>query len=93
MQEFRGTLGDEIWRRLKDWAKDRAGVEEALSHDDCRAQVVRIIREITGHADLLRADLVAFYASEVAEMVEKMGGTIALRNDDRSPDEPTLEPA
>ncbi|HTX56558.1 MAG TPA: hypothetical protein VMD47_05575 [Candidatus Acidoferrales bacterium] len=73
MHDFRGSLGDEIWRRLKDWARTRAG-SGALTADDCVPHVVGIIRDLTGYPDTLGSEAIAFYASEAAEMVAKSRG-------------------
>lgn len=74
MQPYQGTLPDEIWCRLKQWAKIQAQEQASPSNDDCVAQVLCITAEITGRMDGLRRDVVTFYANETAEMIAKFRG-------------------
>lgn len=69
MLPFQGNLPDQIWGRLKEWAKVQARTETSPTHDECVAQVQRIIRVITGRTDSVRHDVVTFYANETAEMI------------------------
>lgn len=62
---------DEVWARLKAWAKVVARGSEVPSTDDCALHVERLAREITGIPNALRAEVVQFYASETAEMIAR----------------------
>jgi hypothetical protein len=62
---------DEVWNRLKAWAKNQAHGGCLPERDECLAVVERIAREITGRAGALRPDVVLFYASETADMAAK----------------------
>jgi len=69
MHSYRGNLPDEIWSRMKHWAKTQAGAQISPTIDECVAAVLHITAEITGRADSLRRDVVSFYANETAEMI------------------------
>lgn len=62
---------DQVWARLKAWAKLRAADGDQPSRDECAEEVLRASEHITGQRDTLRAEVVKFYAAETAEMVEK----------------------
>jgi hypothetical protein len=66
---FQGNFPDEVWCRLKAWARKKASDGESPTLSDCAAQVERIASEITGFPNSLRADVVNFYAAETAEMI------------------------
>ncbi len=74
MPNLHGNLPDEIWSRLKEWAKTQAAAQISPTNDECVAQVLQIAAEITGRPDTLRSDVVAFYANETAEMISKFRG-------------------
>ena len=65
----RGNLPDRLWARLKEWAAARAFDAQPVSLEQCVDVVHRLCRELTGNADVLRPDVVAFYAGETEEMV------------------------
>jgi len=62
---------DQVWARLKTWAKVRAAQAGKPSVDECVEEVGRASEDITGRRDTLRAEVVKFYAAETADMVEK----------------------
>ena len=65
------TLPDEIWTRLKTWAKAQAASPLEPSFNECENYVRRVCLEITGAPNALRPDVVAFYASEARELATK----------------------
>jgi hypothetical protein len=71
MRLFHGNFPDEVWSRLKAWAKVQAEAYVSPTIDECVACVERIATEITGRNDSLRSDVVSFYATETAEMVAR----------------------
>ena len=60
---------DEIWAALKAWAKVIAQGPETPTLDECSACVERVAKEITGIPNLLRPDVIAFYAAETCDMI------------------------
>lgn len=71
MSPFQGNLPDQVWSRLKQWAKTQAGAQLSPTNDECVAQVCRITVDITGRADGLRREVISFYADETVEMIAK----------------------
>ena len=65
------SLPDAIWNRLKAWARSQARDGQPRSAEECVAQVELVVREITGYANSLRPEVVAFYAAEAAEMIAR----------------------
>jgi hypothetical protein len=76
---FHGNLPDAIWTQLKAWAKIQADADLSPRNDECVAQVLHITSNITGRADTLRPEVVAFYANETVEMIEKFRESAAVR--------------
>jgi hypothetical protein len=70
------NLPDEIWERLKTWAKAQACSAVHSSLNECEVHVRRVCREITGNSDALRDDVVAFYAREAHQMIFKYRETV-----------------
>jgi hypothetical protein len=66
-----GNLPDEIWSRLKAWAKIQAQAGVSPSVAECAAHVERLSKELTGYADSLRSDVIEFYAAETSEMIAR----------------------
>jgi hypothetical protein len=94
MPLFEGNLPDEIWSRLKCWARIRAETDAPLTVEDCVAHVIGTVKDITGRPDALPPDVVTFYANESAEMVDRFRATFrALVNDAMSSDGSDLETA
>lgn len=87
MQPFTGNLPDQVWSRLKDWAKKQAAAQISPTHDECVAYVQQAAADITGRSDSLRGDVIIFYAGEVAEMISK------FRSNNGSPGTSDLEAA
>jgi prephenate dehydrogenase len=71
MPLFNGNFPDEVWSRLKAWAKIQASGPVSPTSDECVACVERIATEITGQTNSLRRDVVTFYAAETAEMIAR----------------------
>lgn len=63
------NLPDDIWARLKTWAKTQAASSAELSLDECKSYAQLVCRELTGRPNALRPDVVAFYAKEALEMI------------------------
>lgn len=66
------NLPDEIWSRLKEWARARAALPshgDAAGVEDYHTRVAEIVNEVTGRRDGVPSDVAAFYARETAEMV------------------------
>lgn len=72
---------DQIWVALKAWARSIAQDAVTPGDDACRIEVERIAREITGVPNILRPDVVAFYAVETAEMIAKFRSEHTLAAD------------
>lgn len=62
---------DEIWARLKTWAKAQAVSPAEPSIQACESYVRHICAQIAGDHDLLRPDVVAFYGRETLDMIAK----------------------
>jgi hypothetical protein len=62
---------DEIWTRLKTWAKTQASACAEPSLQECATYVRRICGDIAGDQNALRPDVVAFYAREAQSMIER----------------------
>jgi hypothetical protein len=84
---FHGNVPDEIWNRLKQWAKSQAGEQVSPTIDECVSRVLDVAAEVAGRPDSLRRDVVSFYAAETAEMIAK------FRDDDGIAGTTGLEPA
>jgi hypothetical protein len=69
-------LPDEIWARLKTWAKTQAASTAQPSLEESEAYVRRICGELTGRPSVLPPGAVAFYASELRDMVAKFRAAI-----------------
>ena len=67
---------DEIWARLKTWAKAQAVSNAAPSIDECEAYVRHVCGEIASNPSVLGPDVVAFYAREAREMIVKFRTTV-----------------
>jgi len=65
------NLPDAVWSGLKTYAQSQAQLQGTATFDECAAHVERIAREITGHANALRPDVVSFYAAETLEMIAR----------------------
>lgn len=65
------SLPDQVWSRLKTWARRQADGGATRNFEECHAQVQRAVHEVTGYADSLRAGVVDFYAQETREMIER----------------------
>lgn len=60
---------DEVWNRLKAWAKVRAASDGSPTLEECAAYVRSVSKDITGNSEALRPEIVSFYAAETADMV------------------------
>ncbi len=83
---------DQVWARLKAWAKLRAADGDQPTPEECAEEVLRASAHITGHRDSLRAEVVKFYAAETAEMVEKFRAQLldgVAHGERRGPDDAT----
>lgn len=69
MRLINGNFPDEVWGRLKAWAKVQAHGSGCPTIDECASYVEHIAKEITGCAGSLPGDVVRFYAAETAEMI------------------------
>jgi hypothetical protein len=69
MRLVRGNFPDEVWGRLKAWAKVQAQGCCSPTVDECAAYVEHTAKEITGRPNALPIDVVRFYAAETAEMI------------------------
>ena len=67
---------DEIWARLKTWAKAMAAANAEPSIDECEAYVHHVCGEITSNPSVLGPDVVAFYAGEARDMIVKFRATV-----------------
>lgn len=65
------SFPDEVWCRLKAWAKIQAGGEASPTPDECALYVRTVVKDLTGDAGALRPDVVCFYAAETSEMVAR----------------------
>lgn len=63
------NLADDIWTRLKTWARAQASLSAQPSLDECERYVQGVCSQLTGKPNALRPDVVAFYASETREMI------------------------
>lgn len=84
MNDTPKNLPDEIWNRLKEWARARAAspcADDTPGSDDYHARVADIVKEVTGRRDGVPADVAAFYARETAEMVMIFRAEPTLRSD------------
>lgn len=66
-----GNIPEELWGRLKAWAKIKAHVDEPPTLADCAAWVENVCTNITGRAGVLPPDQVAFYAAETVAMIAR----------------------
>lgn len=75
------SLPEEVWGRLKTWAKARAHAAASPSIEECAEYVRETVRSITGREDALRTDAVRFYAAEAFEMIANLSadGACAAR--------------
>lgn len=71
MRLIRSNFPDEVWSRLKAWAKDQALANKPRTLEECTAQVESVAKDITGAERSLRPDVVAFYAAETLEMIAR----------------------
>jgi hypothetical protein len=62
---------ERVWARLKAWAQSISECQENPTFDQCAAQVERIVADVTGVPNLLRPDVVEFYANETLEMIAR----------------------
>lgn len=69
MRLIRGNFPDEVWGRLKAWAKVQAQGTGSPSIDECAAYVEHTAKEITGRPNVLPSELIRFYAAETAQMI------------------------
>jgi hypothetical protein len=69
---------DEVWGRMKAWAKIQAQAPAVPSIDECAAYVRFCTEEITGRADILPAEVVNFYAAETLDMIDRLREDAAL---------------
>lgn len=67
----RGTesIIERIWAQLKAWARDHAHDVPPPGFDEALIEVKRVSREAS--SVLLQEDVVAFYAAETVEMMER----------------------
>jgi hypothetical protein len=69
MRLIRGNFPDEVWGRLKAWAKVQAQGSSSPTVDECAAYVEHTAKEITGRPNALPLEVVRFYAAETAQMI------------------------
>ena len=69
---------DDVWGRMKAWAKIQAQAPAVPSIEECAAYVRFCTEEITGRTDMLPEEVVNFYAAETAEMIERLRADTAL---------------
>lgn len=69
---------DDVWGRLKAWAKIQAQAPAVPTNEECAAYVRFCTEEITGRSDMLPAEVVNFYAAETVEMIERLREDAAL---------------
>jgi hypothetical protein len=62
---------DLVWGRLKAWAKVQSAAAAFTSLDECLAFVKHAAEAISGRPDMLRREVVEFYAAETLEMIAK----------------------
>lgn len=62
---------EELWSKLKAWAKGHADAGASPTREESVAAVRSFCQQLTGHADFLACDVVAFYAAEMLEMLTK----------------------
>jgi hypothetical protein len=62
---------DKVWAGLKAWAKSVCDLPDLPTLDECAKQVERIALEVTGAPNVLRPEVVTFYASETVEMIAR----------------------
>ena len=67
---------DEMWARLKTWAKAQAASNLEPSIDECEAYVRHVCGELTSKPSVLGPDVVAFYAREARDMIVKFRATV-----------------
>ena len=65
------SVPDRIWERVKTWAKAQAASSADPSLEECERFVRNACHEVSGRLDALPAQVVAFYASEIREMILK----------------------
>ena len=69
---------DDVWGRLKAWAKIQAQAPAVPSSEECAAYVRFCAEEITGRSDMLPTEVVYFYATETVDMIERLREDAAL---------------
>ena len=68
---------EDVWGRLKAWAKIVSVAPEAPTLEQCAAHVRRVATEISGLTAPLRPDVVEFYASETLQMIARLREDVA----------------
>jgi hypothetical protein len=71
MRYLHGNFPDEVWARLKAWAKAACARPDRPTVEECSDEVERIAAEITGIPNVLRPEVVNFYARETVEMTAR----------------------
>ncbi|HEY9180184.1 MAG TPA: hypothetical protein VIO32_05660 [Candidatus Baltobacteraceae bacterium] len=69
MPLIHSNFPDDIWQRLKAWAKIQAHASESPSEDDCIQYIRKIVADVAGAAKALPEPVVLFYAAETLEMI------------------------
>lgn len=77
MRLIRGNFPDEVWGRLKAWAKVQAQGAVSPTIDECAAYVEHTAKEITGRPNVLPLDVIRFYAAETVQMIASIRETEA----------------
>ena len=72
------SLPEEVWGRLKAWAKGHARAATSPSADECTAYVRDTVRLITGHENAMRTEAVRFYSGEALELIALYAAEAAL---------------
>lgn len=67
---FRGTL-DEFWQALKASAREHAVSGVALSHEQCEAEVQRIVGAVLGPEARVPNDAFKFYSDELCAITKQ----------------------
>jgi len=68
------SAAEEVWKRVKAWAKERACKGEATPPTirECATEVERIVRSVSGPDGSFPPSAVEFYAAEAFSMIESL---------------------
>ena len=72
MPLIHSSFPDDVWQRLKAWAKIQAHAPESPSEDDCIRYIQKIVGDLAGAAKALPEPVVQFYAAETLEMIRSL---------------------